>query len=421
MDNSLYLLIIVLVILVSFSAYFSATETAFSTVSKIKLKHLANKGNKKAVAVLNILDNYNNFLSAVLIGNNIVNIVSTTIATVVFTSFFFQQGATIASVVMTIVILLFGEITPKSIAREYAEEFVMATVGFLNVILVILTPLRFIFSLWEKFIRLFFKTNEQQGMTGEELITMIEEVEKDGAINSNEGELIISAIEFNDAEVQDIFTPRVDVIAIDIDWDIDKVEEVFLNNNFSRLPVYQDSIDNIIGFIHERDLHKLAKHRNGDILSILQPPLRVTESMKIYELLKVIQLNKSHLAIVIDEYGGTAGIITLEDIIEELVGDIYDEHDEVVEEIHQLNEHCYIVDGSTDVEEVFDLFHLDVDENEYDANTISGWVSEHLSKLPVVGETIDYKHLVIEILEADDKKINKLKITSHPENVEGIE
>ena len=411
--NNIHILIVILIVLIACSAYFSATETAFSSVNKIKLKHIANKGNKRAQQVLDVLENYNRFLTTILIGNNIVNITTATISVVVFTSFFVQNGATISSIVMTVIILIFGEITPKTFAKQHNEEFAMATVSILKLVMLILKPLTILFSLWERVVAYFFKTKEESALTGEELITMIEEVEKDGSINASEGELIISAIEFNDAEVQDIFTPRVDVISVDVDWDVERIEDVFLNHPHSRLPIYEGNIDHIIGFIHERDLHKLAKTKVGTIKDIIQAPIRVTESMKISELLKVIQHNKTHLAIVIDEYGGTAGIVTLEDIIEELVGDIWDEHDEVFVDIEQISETTYLIDGSAYVEDVFERLAVDND-TEFDANTMSGWISEFLARIPEANELVHFKNLVMTILDADDKKVNQLKIEIKP-------
>ena len=408
MDN-VQILILVLVLLVFSSIYFSATNVAFSFVSKTKLKQFANKGSKNAMQVLALLEDDDHFFTSILVINTIIKIAIATISVIVFNYSFDHNGVFISAIITTIVILVFVEITPKVIVKQHCEQFAMLNISILKLILLLTKPLIFVFILWENGVNFLFKTKQDTTFTGEELITMIEEVEKDGNINAHEGELIISAIEFNEAEVQDIFTPRVDVVSVDIAWGVDRIEDVFLNNPYSRLPVYEDNIDNILGFIHERDLHKLAKIKEGSLNEIIQAPIRVTESMKISELLKVIQHNKSHLAIVIDEYGGTAGIVTLEDIIEELVGDIWDEHDEVLVDIEQINENTYLVNGSAYVEEVFELLQVR-DDTEYDANTMSGWISEYFGRIPSKQEEIHYKNLLITILSADDKVVNQLKI-----------
>jgi len=401
-------LIVLTVLLLLLGAYFSATETAFSSANRIRLKNLANKGSKAAGKVLLILDDYPRFLASILIGNNIANIVATTLAAVIFTRFLAGEGPAVSSVVMTVVILLLGDITPKTLAKKFAEEFSMFSVGLLQLILWILTPARLIFSLWEKLLDHFIHDDDPSGMTGEELITMVEESEKDGNIEEDESELIISAIEFNDAEVRDIYTPRVDVTAVDIEDSLDQIEDVFLNNQYSRLPVYQDDIDNIIGFIHQHDFYRLIKAKKGTIKDILSTPIRVPLSMKISDLLKSIQSHKCHLAIVIDEYGGTAGIVTLEDILEELVGDIYDEHDEVVEQIVKLPDGSYLIDGATDADEVFELF--DIKDPDSTANTIGGFVSESLGQIPKKGSKLDALGLHFVVSEADLKRVIRLQV-----------
>ena len=418
--DSLPSLIVILIVLIICSAYFSVSEAAFQSASKIKLRNLANKGSTRAESVLILLERNKLFLPSLLVAKTIFQVGASTISFVLFQLLFAETGVLLSAVIMIVMIIIFTEILPKTIATHYDEQFAMSNISVAKAVSFVLKPLAFFFSLWEKLCHSFFKTEEDNSYTGEELITMIEEVEKDGNIDASEGELIISAIEFNEAEVQDIYTPRVDVVAVDVDWDIERIEEVFLNNPYSRLPIYEESIDNIIGFIHGRDLQKLAKTRKGTIKDIIQDPIRVSESMKISELLKIIQKNKSHLAIVIDEYGGTEGIVTLEDIIEELVGDIWDEHDEVIVDIEQISDNTYMVDGGAYVDDVFEL--LDVhDDTEYNANTMSGWISEHFNRIPEKGETIRYKNLLITIVDADDKTVDKLKVEYEVHRIDGEE
>ena len=246
--------IIFLVILIMFSAFFSATETAFSSINKIRMKNMANNGDKKAASVLELIENYDKFLSTILIGNNIVNISASSLAAVLFISHFPKHGASISTAVMTIVVLIFGEITPKSIAKDFPEKFAMFSVPFVKVLCFILSPINFIFSSWKRLLSKVFVSDESRGLTEEELLTMVEEAQDDGGINDEEGELIRNAIEFNDIQVTDVHTPRVDVVAIDETDSREEIDRVFCESNFTRLPVYRDTIDNIIGIINQKDL-----------------------------------------------------------------------------------------------------------------------------------------------------------------------
>ena len=401
-------LTIILVVLILFSAFFSASETAFSTCNKIRLKQMANRGNERAEKVLKLAEDYDKLISGILVGNNFVNIFATTCATVLFTHLYKANGASISTVVMTVVVLLFGEITPKTMAKNDADDFAMNFYPLLKFILTILTPFTWLFGLWQSLVNLVFKSNEDKGMSGEELITMIEEVEKDGSIEKDESELIQSAIEFSDVDIADIYTPRVDVVAINVEYSKEKIAKIFKEHAYSRLPVYSDTIDNIIGFVHHRDFYELEEDKG--IETVLQEPVFLPLTTRISDALKELQKNKVHLAIVVDEFGGTAGIITLEDIIEELVGEIWDEHDEVVEEIVSLDENSYKIDGGVNIDDLFELFDM-YEEDIYDSNTISGWIIEINEEIPNVKDIITFKDLQIEILEADDRKIDWVKVT----------
>lgn len=400
-------LILILILLVLFSAFFSACETAYSMCNKIRLKQMANRGDLKAGQVLELADDFDKLISGILVGNNFVNIFAASISTVLFTRLF-TNGASISTIVMTVVVLIFGEITPKSIARNHADNFAMVSYPFLKFTLIILSPFTFIFGLWQKLVNLIFKTSDNKGMSGEELITMIEEVEKEGNIEKEESELIQSAIEFSDVDIADIYTPRVDMVSLDIEESRDAIADTFKSNPYSRIPIYRDTIDNIIGFIHHRDFYELQE--NESVESILQTPVYLPLTTRISDALKEMQKNKVHLAVVCDEFGGTAGIITMEDIIEELVGEIWDEHDEVVEEILPLDKNSYKIDGTVNIDEVFELFGM-YEEDIYDCNTLSGWIIEINEKMPSVHEIITFKNLEIEILEADDRKISWVRVT----------
>ena len=404
-DSSLWL---ILIICIAGSAFFSASETAFSTCNKIRLKQMANRGDARAEKVLKLSEDYDKLISGILVGNNFVNILATTIATILFTKMFLENGATVSTVVMTITVLIFGEITPKTIAKNDADDFALNFYPLLKFVLVILTPFTFIFGLWQGLVNILFKSNDNKGLSGEELITMIEEVEKEGNIEKEESELIQSAIEFSDVDIADIYTPRVDVVSIDFEDDYDEIAETLRKNPYSRIPVYRGTIDDVIGFIHYRDFYELD--RSKSIETILQAPVYLPLTTRISDALKEMQKNKVHLAVVVDEFGGTAGIITLEDIIEELVGEIWDEHDEVFQEIYQLDENSYKIDGTVNIDEVFELFEM-YEDDVYDSNTLSGWIIEINEGFPSVHDVIRFKNLEIEVLEADDRKIEWAKVS----------
>lgn len=395
-------LILILIICILFSGFFSASETAYSTCNKIRLKQLANRGDDRSEKVLKLAEEYDKLISGILVGNNFVNITASTLATVLFTRLLAENGATVSTIVMTIVVLIFGEITPKTMAKNDPDEFALMFYPVLKLVLTLLTPFTFIFGLWQKLVNTIFKSKDNKGMSGEELITMIEEVEKEGNIEKDESELIQSAIEFSDVDIADIYTPRVEVCAVDIEDTKEEIAITFKNNPYSRIPVYENTIDNIIGFIHHRDFYELEDDHT--IQSILQTPVYLPLTTHISDALKEMQKSKVHLAVVCDEFGGTAGIITLEDIIEELVGEIWDEHDEVVEEIVELGDKIYKIDGTVNIDEVFELYEM-YEEDIYDSNTLSGWIIEINEKVPNVHDIVRFKNLEIEILEADERKI----------------
>lgn len=413
MDSDSMTQIFILVVLILMSAYFSASETAFSSLNRIRIKNMANDGNKKAELVLKLADKFDELLSTILIGNNIVNISASSIATVMFIEFLADTsmanyGATAATVVLTIVVLIFGEITPKSLAKSSPEKFAMFSAPMLKLIITIFTPLNFLFLSWQRLAYKIVKNKDDRGITEEELLTMVEEAQNDGEIDDHESELIRNAIEFNDIEVMDIHTNRVDVVAVDIESSNDEVKSVFGESGYSRLPVYSESIDNIVGVINQKDFYK-AVASGKSIKDAMNEPVYVIPSMKISQLLSVLQKQKSHMAIIVDEYGGTEGIVTLEDILEELVGEIWDEHDEIIEEFEQIGENEYKVLGSADLDDTLERFDMLVDED--DSTTIGGWVSEKLGHIPEVGEEFVYENLHIIVTKTTSRHIEEVKIT----------
>ncbi len=396
-----------MLILVIFSAYFSATETAFSTFNRIRMKNLAEDGNKRAKTVMSLSENYDRLLSTILVGNNIVNILLTAIATVFFVGLYGDGlGPTVATIVSTVVVLIFGEITPKSLAKDHAEAFCLSTVAILRAVVIILTPINFLFNLWKKLLSLIFKSPEAPTVTEDELLTMVDEAEHDGELGEQESELIRSVIAFNDREAEDILIPRVDIIGIPVDASYTQMRAAFAESGFSRLPVYEGTIDNIVGIIHHKDC-TLAEGKPTPA-NIMKPAVFIPPTMKIRLLLKQLQKEKSHIAIVADEYGGTLGIVTMEDILEELVGDIWDEHDDVVENIRLVNENTYSVLCVTELEEMMETFER---HTECDAATVSGWVMEVLGHIPEAGEKFTADGLDVTVIEATKNHPEEILVT----------
>ena len=413
MEPHLVTYLVIIVICVIMSAYFSATETAFSTFNKIRVKTMAEKGNKKAALALKLEDNYDSLISTILIGNNIVNILAASLGTLFFTGILASNAdiaATVSTVVLTVVVLVFGEISPKTIAKNMPEKFVLFSAPMINFIRIILTPFNFIFKAWQSLLSKIFKSSDDKGMTEEELISIIEEAEEEGGIDEEESSLIKSAIEFGDLEVSDIFTPRRDITALPADADKATIAKTFADSGYSRIPIYEDDLDNVIGILYYKDFYTKAYGKNAPITDIIKPVMFVATTQQVNELMKELQERQLHLAVVTDEYGSTAGIVTLEDILEEIVGEIWDEHDEVIEEIKEIGEKEYIVSGKANTDKLFDLLDINVDE-ESDLVTINGWAMEALGRLPEVGDVFEEHGLKVEVLELDGRRIENVHVT----------
>lgn len=405
-NESISLMIIVLCIMMS--AYFSATETAFSSLNRIRLKNMAEKGNRRADLVLKMSENYDVLLSTILIGNNIVNIASASLATVLFVRLLGDEaGASISTIVTTIVVLIFGEVSPKSIAKESPEAFAMFSAPLLRVFTVILTPFNFFFIQWKKLLSMIFKASEDKGITEEELLTIVEEARQDGGIDEQESSLIRSAIEFTELEAGDIFTPRIDVEAVSVDADQEEIARVFADTGYSRLPVYEGNIDHVVGIVYQKDFHNRFYRTRETLGDIIKPAMFIARNKKIGALLKELQQNKMHIAVILDEFGGTVGIVTMEDILEELVGEIWDEHDEVLPEIRQISETEYLVEGSASIDKLFDKLHK---KQEFEFVTVSGWVMELAGRIPVQGDCLSYENLDITVEQMDEKRVKQIRI-----------
>ena len=377
---------VALVVLVAFSAFFSASETAFSSLNQIRLKSRADDGDRTAARVLAMAEKYDKLLSTILVGNNIVNIAAASIGTIIFTQMLgAERGATVSTIVLTIVVLIFGEVSPKSLAKEMPETVATAVAPVLSLLMVVFTPLTWLFSQWKRLLNRFVHSSESDTITEGELMTMVSEAENDGELTDRESELIRSAIEFDDVEVEEILTPRVDVVAVADDIPLEELAQTFAESGYSRLPVYHGTIDNIIGVVHEKDFYIARLKKETKIDDLVAPTLYTTGSTQISQLLRTLREQHHHMAVVVDEYGGTEGIITLEDILEELVGEIWDEHDEETEDFRKQSDGSWLVAGSASVDDLFETLELPEDED-IDSNTVNGLVQEKTCHLPKVGD-----------------------------------
>ena len=408
MNPDLISSIVAMVICVILSGYFSATETAFSSVNKTRLKAMAEKGDRKAELALKLAEDYDKLISTILIGNNVVNIALASIGTLFFVDLLGDNGATVSTAVITVVVLIFGEITPKSIAKDYPEKFAMFSAPMINMLIVLLTPLNFVFGLWKKLVGMIVKGEEDAGMSQEELLLLVDEVQQDGAIDESEGELLRNAIEFGDLEARDILTHRVDLEAVPIDATKEAVAALFTESRFSRLLVYEDSIDKIVGVIHQKDFYTGTGIVDAPLREIMTEPLYIHQTEKVDDLLQLLRTNKSHMAIVIDEYGGTMGIVTMEDILEELVGEIWDEHDEIEEPIQKIDDTTYILDGSVTLDDFCD--HFDV-KSDSDSVSLGGWVMDQMECIPDEGDSFEYENLTITVSKTDDHRVEAVTVT----------
>ena len=396
-----------MVICVAMSAYFSATETAFSSLNKTRLKMLADNGNKRAALALKLSENYDKLISTILIGNNIVNIMVASIGTLLFVDLYGDIGATVSTVVVTIVVLIFGEITPKSIAKDAPERFALFSAPFIRLWIWVLTPLNFLFSKWKKFVSRFFKTDDSEKMSHEELLLFMEDVEQDGSIDKNEGELLRNALEFRELTAAEILTHRIELEAVNVNESHEEIARAFTQSRFSRLLVYRDTIDQVIGVLHQKDFYINGKMTDQPITEIMTEPLFVYQHTKIRDILKMLQHQKSHVAVVVDDFGGTLGIVTMEDILEELVGEIWDEHDEVEEDFEKLGERTYRVDCSVSLEDFMEFFDMKL---ESDSVSVGGWVMEQLNRVPVKGDSFHVQHLEVTVSEVSAHRAKSITV-----------
>ena len=389
------------------SAYFSATETAFSSANTTRLRTLAEKGSGGAALALKLLEQYDRLLSTILIGNNIVNIATASIGTVLFVRHYGDAGATISTVVVTVVVLIFGEISPKSIAKDCAERCAMLSAPILRVFIWVLLPLNRLFSLWKKLLSRVFRLGGESKMSQEELLMLVDEVQQDGSIDRDEGELLKNAIGFSEQEAQDILIHRVDLAALPVTAGKEEIAALFTQTKYSRLLIYEDSIDHILGTVHQKDFYVGCGVTDKPLRDIIAPPVFALENEPIRLLLKKLQQAKTHVAVVVDEYGGTCGIVTMEDILEELVGEIWDEHDEEEVFLRKLGPDTYTVDAAMDLEDFAAYFHVKTGS---EMVSVSGWVMEQFGRVPEVGDSFICGDLQVEVMRVENHRIEEIRV-----------
>ena len=406
MNNGTSLLL--MAVLVAFSAYFSATETAFSSLNRTRLRVLAEKGDKRAALACSLSEQYDKMLTSILIGNNIVNIALSSLCTLLFIHLMGDGGATVATAVATVVVLVFGEVTPKSLAKESPERFAMFSAPFLRMVMWVLSPFAWLFSRLKKLVGRVVRSGGERPMTQEELLMLVDEVQQEGGLDKDEHELLRSAIEFTDRDAEDILTHRVDLEAVPADASPEEVARVFGESRFSRLLVYGTDIDDIVGVIHQSDFYADGLQGGKPLSALMTPPLFVPKSIRISVLLRLLQRKKAHIAVVTDGYGGTLGIVTMEDILEELVGEIWDEHDEVVEDIRREGAGVWTVSGGADLYRMLD--RLGLDGRQVESASVTGWVMERLGRVPEPGDTFTEGPWRITVTAADERRVRQLRV-----------
>lgn len=403
--------VVLIAVLLVISAVCSATETAFSSCNRIRLKKLADSGSKSAQKAVKICDNFDKALTAILIGNNVVNIASSSLATVIFTEKFGSGSVGIATLVMTVLVLIFGEILPKSLAKENAESFSIFMAAPLSAFMFIITPLTVIFmGIKNGFTKLVGKKNAQPSVTEEELKYIIDEIEDEGVLEEQESDLVRSALDFDEITISKILVPRVNIVGVEINDNMDKIRDLFVTNRYSRLPVYENDIDHIVGVLHQSDFFEMYINGKTNIADAMNDPLYITENKHISEILRIMQREKVHMAVVVDQYGGTEGICTLEDIIEELVGEIYDESDEEDTSFINTAENSYDISADLSVSDFLEKLDLPEDTIDTERNSMGGWVMDLLDRIPEQYETLEFPPFKMKIIMADEQKIDRIKI-----------
>ena len=408
MDDDGISQVAVLIIVLLTSAYFSAAETAFLNYNKSRMRNME-ANNKKAALVLNLEDNYDNLMSTILFFRSVLNVTAASLIIFIFSKLFINKGILISTVIAIFIIMTAGELIPRGLANMAPDKTAMSCAPSMRLFMRICSPFNFILATLKKMIYRVFKAEEQPSVYEDDLRTVLDEVENEGVIDKSESDLIRSAIEFNETVAEDIYTPRIDIVGIEENESLESIKEKFILSGYSRLPVFSGGMDNIIGVLHEKDYYQALHRKEKDINKMVSKTIYVTPNKKISELLKELQISKAHMAIVIDEYGGTEGLITMEDIIEELVGEIWDEHDEVIEWFKKIGEDKYLVSCNADIDDMLDLFGIEVDD-ELDITTVNGFVTMLFEGIPEEGGRIVYKDLDITVTKAEAKRVIEIQV-----------
>ncbi len=411
MDGSTLLSIVLITVLLLFSACFSATETAFNSLSRTRLRSMVEQGNAKAQKTLDLLDNYDKLLSSILVGNNVVNIAMSSISTLLFVSILPNTGAAVSTLVITVLVLIFGEIAPKTMARENPEGFAMFMTPIMHVLIVILTPVNFLFSKWQNLLRRIFKLNKDRKMTQDELSMTVEDLAQEGSIDADERDLLLNSIAFEKQEVRDVLTPRVDIVAIAVGSSNKKAAKLFDKSTLSRIPVYKNDLDHIVGILFQKDLYTDSGISDKPISKLMREPIFIPRTMKIEEVLHLFRQQNTHMAIVTDEYGGTMGLVTMEDILEELVGEIYDEHDQRSELFQITKDGDTLIAGSADKDQLERFFDQKLDT---ESTKASGWVMEQLDRIPEIGDSFEFGDFTVTVKEADGNRVQEILVHRNP-------
>ena len=403
---------VVILLLVILSGFFSATETAFSFVNKIRVQHSAEEGSKKAKNAQYVIERFDNALTAILICNNIVNLSCSSIATVLCLNLFGDVGSAVATGATTLLVLTFGEVIPKCLAKEHCDAFSLSTAGFLKGLMIILTPLVFVFlKLKALAMKIAGGKNDAPSVTENELKYIVESIEEEGVLEESESEMVRSALDFDETTAEEILTPRVDVVFLSIDDSPEKIKEIIIENRYSRIPVYENTTDNVIGILHTRDyLEALADGNIPDLRDLLQTPYFVFKNRQLSKILSHFKRTKVHMAIVTDEYGGTLGIVTMEDLLEEIVGEIWDEDEEIERTHYKIGNNEYLVNGDLELGEMLDLYDMDEDALESDAVTVGGFILEHAGTIPKKRESITADGFRFTVMEVENQRIMRVVV-----------
>lgn len=403
---------IVIAILVLLSAFFSATETAFSFVNKIRIQHSVDNGNKKAKNALYVIENFDNALTTILICNNIVNLSCSSIATVLCLNLFGDMGSAIATGATTLLVLTFGEVIPKCLAKEHCDAFTLKTAGFLRVLMFILKPFVFVFlKLKSLALKIAGGSEDSPSVTENELKYIVESIEEEGVLEESESEMVRSALDFDEKTAEEILTPRVDVTFINISDSQEKIKDIIIENRYSRIPVYEETVDHIVGILHTRDyLESLADGKAPDLRDIMQTPYFVFRTQQLSKILNAFKRTKIHLAIVTDEYGGTLGIVTMEDLLEEIVGEIWDEDEEIEHNYYKIGKGEFLVNGDIELDDLLALFDMDEDAIESDSVTVGGFILEHAGTIPHKRQSIEADGFRFTVMEVKDQRIIRVVV-----------